>query len=285
MTQQDHPPGLFGRIGRALTWTRLVLSNLIFFGFLIFLLVMLFSGSPVPSVPDGGALVLNPRGAIVEQRTPVDPIQQWLAPQGVLAETELTNLLDALEHAGDDARIGMVVLDLDDLQYVSTAHARVLGDALATLREAGKQVVAYGSYFDRQPYLLASHADAVYLHPLGQVVLPGYELTQLYFKNLLDRLDVNVRVFRTGEYKEIAEPFLRADMSEPAREANAELVNGLWRQYGERVMENRRLEPDRFQRYTQHYHEAVAEADGDFARLAVEYHLVDEPFDYDKVKV
>ncbi len=285
MTQQDHPPGLFGRIGRALTWTRLVLSNLIFFGFLIFLLVMLFSGSPVPSVPDGGALVLNPRGAIVEQRTPVDPIQQWLAPQGVLAETELTDLLDALEHAGDDARIGMVVLDLDDLQYVSTAHARVLGDSLAALREAGKQVVAYGSYFDRQPYLLASHADAVYLHPLGQVVLPGYELTQLYFKNLLDRLDVNVRVFRTGEYKEIAEPFLRADMSEPAREANAELVNGLWRQYGERVMENRRLEPDRFQRYTQQYHEAVAEADGDFARLAVEYHLVDELLTPDQARV
>ncbi|MEQ8783451.1 MAG: signal peptide peptidase SppA [Roseibium album] len=272
----DQKPGLLRRIGNALTWTRLILSNLIFFGLLIVVLVMLFSGAPTPQVPARGALVLNPEGSVVEQRSPVDPLQQFFAPGSVLAEAELTDLLDALERARDDERIALVVLDLDDLQYLSTAHASLLGDGLVEFRKSGKQVVAYGSYYDQQPYLLASHADAIYLHPFGQVMLPGYNLSQLYFKNLLDRLDVNVRVFRTGEYKEIAEPFIRADMSDAAREANLELVNGLWSYYRDRVIGNRRLEAERLQRYTQDYDQAVAETDGDFARLAVEYHLVDE---------
>ncbi|MAT82969.1 MAG: signal peptide peptidase SppA [Gammaproteobacteria bacterium] len=276
MSDQPDKPGLFSRIGAWLTRIRLILSNLIFFTLLAVFLVIAFSGVPVPQVPERAALVLDPRGAIVEARSPVDPIQQWLAPQAVLAETELTELLDALAHAADDERIPMVVLDLDDLQFLSIAHANAIGDALQRLRDAGKQVVAYGSGYAQQTYLVASHADAVYMHPLGQVLLPGYGIRNLYFKGLLDELKINVHVFRAGRYKEFVEPWTRQDMSPEAREANGELVDALWAQYGDRVMQNRRLEAGRFQRYTNDYADAVTETDGDFARLAVEYHLVDE---------
>lgn len=269
-------PGILSRIGSGLTRVRLILSNVLFFGFLILLLMLLFSGTPVPDVPSGGALVLNPRGAIVEERSPVDPIQQWLTPSAVLAETELTDVLDALEHAREDARIDMVVLDLDELQFVSVAHASAIGEAIGAFRESGKQVVAYGSYYDQQPYLIASYADAVYMHPMGQVLIPGYSIRQLYFKELLDKLNVNVHVFRVGKYKEFVEPYTRDDMSESAEEANLALVETLWQHYGEEIRGNRELDGERFERYTQSYATAVQETAGDFARLAVEYHLVDE---------
>lgn len=268
--------GRWARIGNALTRTRLVISNLFFFGFLLLALLLLFSRSPVPSVPDGGALVIDPAGVIVERRTPIDPLQQWLSPQSVLAETELGDLLDAMQHAATDSRIGLVALQLDDLQGVSAAHAFALADAVSALREAGKPVVAYGSFFSQQSYLVASAAEAVYLHPYGQIVLPGFEMNVLYFKGLLDNLDVNMHIFRAGRYKEFVEPYTRTDMSEEAREANTELLGGLWRQYRQRVVGNRRLDAERFERYTQALDEAVSETGGDLARLAVEYHLADE---------
>lgn len=276
MSESERKPGFFARLGHGLTRLRLILSNILFFGFLIVVLMLVFGGPQVPTVPEGGALVLDPRGAIVEQRSPVDPIQQWLAPEAVLAETELNDLLDALRHATEDERIRMVVLDLDDLQFVSVAHAQALGQALAAFRAADKQVLAYGSYYDQQPYLIASYADAIYMHPLGQVLLPGFNVTQLYLKGLLDKLDVNVHVFRVGRYKEFVEPYTRNDMSEAAREANQELVDLLWREFGSQIVENRRLDRARFDRYTQSYADAVRETHGDFASLAVEYHLVDE---------
>jgi protease IV len=263
-------------VGAAMTRIRVILSNLFFFAFLAFILLFLFTGTPKPVVPEGAALVINPRGAIVEQRAPVDPFAQFLMPGTAQVETELTELLDALEYARNDDRIRMVVLDLDDLETATVAHADAVGEALRGFKEAGKQVVAYGTYFDQQHYLMASFADAVYLHPFGQVLLPGYESSQLYFKGLLDRLKVNINVFQAGQYKEFVEPYLRTDMSEAVRQANLELVTALWERYSERVMSNRRIDPERFQRYTQLYDEAVAETRGNLGRTAVEYHLVDE---------
>jgi protease IV len=268
--------GRWTRIGNAITRTRLILSNLFFFAFLLLALIVVFSRSPLPTVPDGGALIIDPAGVIVERRTPIDPLQQWLSPQSVLAETQFDDLLDVMKHAAADGRIGLVALNFDDLQGVSVAHAFALADGVASLRSAGKRVIAYGSYFNQQAYLVASAAEAVYLHPFGQVVLPGFEMNNLYFKGLIDNLDINVHVFRAGRYKEFVEPYTRTDMSEEAREANLELIQGLWRRYQRQVTENRQLEPERFRRFTHSLDAAVAETQGDLARLAVEYHLVDE---------
>lgn len=285
MTASDRKPGFFTRLGQWVTRIRIILSNLLFFLLLTVVLVLLFSSVPAPQVPDGGALVLDPKGAIVEERTPIDPLQQWLTPQAVVPETTLSDLLEALDHARDDDRIAMAVLDLDDLQFVSTVHASAVGDAVRRFRESGKQVIAYGSFFDQQPYLMATHADAVYMHPLGQVLIQGYAINQLYFNELLEKLDVNVHVFRAGRYKEFVEPYIRNDMSPEAREANAELVGSLWQAYADRVIANRDLEADRFERYAGSYDQAVVETDGDFARLAVEYHLVDELLTPDQARV
>lgn len=284
MSDTERKPGVFARIGRGLTRLRLILSNLFFFGFLLVVIFLLLAEAPAPTVPNKGALVLNLKGAVVEQRSPVDPIEQWLTPTAVVGETELSDVLDALKRARDDDRIPMVVLDLDDLQFVSLAHAEAIGAALDAFRESGKKVVAYGSYYDQQPYLMASHADAVYMHPMGQVLLPGFQINRLYYSKLLEDLKVRVHVFRVGTYKEYVEPYIRQDMSEPARDVNRDLVTTLWNDYGEQIRRNRDLQHDRFEHYTQDYADAMAETEGDPARLAVEYHLVDELLTPDEVR-
>ncbi len=264
------------RIGVGITRVRLFLSNLFFFAFLAIALLFLFSGSDRIKVPDGGALVLNPGGVIVEQRSLTDPLQRWLSPGSITAETELASVLKALERARDDDRIRLLVLNFDDLQGVSTAHADAIGEALAAFRAEGKEIVSYGNYYAQQPYLMASAANAVYMHPLGQLLLPGYQIENLYFAEALEKLNINIHVFRAGQYKEFVEPYTRSDMSPEAREANSTLVATLWAHYGNKITQRRDLEPERFDRYTQFLDQALAETGGDLARLAVEYHLVDE---------
>jgi protease-4 len=278
-------PGRLSRIGATLTRIRLFVSNLFFFGFLLVFVFLLLGGGEGIDVPEGGALILNPAGSVVERRSLADPFERLLSPGGADAETELEAILESIERARDDDRIKLLVLALDQLQQVSTAHADAIGDALAAFREGGKEVIAYGSGFAQQPYLIASAADTVFLHPLGQVMLPGYRIENLYYQELLEQLKVNIHVFRAGQYKEFVEPFTRSDMSPQAREVNASLVGELWTHYGGKVVQRRHLDPARFERYSQFLDQALDETHGDLARLALEYQLVDELLTPDQARL
>jgi len=79
--------------------------------------------------------------------------------------------------------------------------------ALGRVREAGKPVIAWGSSFDQRQYFLAAHADEVYMHPFGSVLLRGLGGYRNYYRDALDRLGVTVNVFRVGQFKSFAEPF------------------------------------------------------------------------------
>lgn len=276
---------LWNRINDGLTRTRLVVTNLFFIGMMLLLAVLIFGGGERISVPEGGALVINPQGKLVERRSLSDPLQKWLTPGAALAETEIDVLLKALKTAADDDRIRLAVIKLDRLQNASTAHAEAVATAVKAFRETGKEVIAYGNYYDQSHYLIASAADAVYMHPFGQIILPGFEINRLYFKELLDKLKVKINVFRVGKYKEFVEPYERVDMSEEARQANRELVEGLWTRYSDAVITNRDLDSERFERYAQQFDEVLRETDGDLARLAVEYGLVDELLTPDQARV
>jgi protease-4 len=273
------------RIGSALTRARTFTANLIFVGLLVVLLVAIMSGSGAPGVPVGSALVLNPTGAIVDLRSYGDSVAELISPGPSAREAVLGDLLAAVERARQDERITTVVLDLNDLSYASTAHSETLGAALGAFRAEGKEVIAFGSYFSQPQYLLASYADAVYMHPFGQILPTGVGLNQLYFSDLLSKLNVKVHIFRVGKYKSFVEPYTRSDMSEPAREANQELVDTLWDHYVTRVVTNRQLDAESFSQYVHEFDTLLTEAGGDMARLALEYHLVDELLTPDQARV
>lgn len=272
--------GILRRIGRGITRLRNFTLNTLFLLLLLVVIVGLL-GDGRPSVPDGAALMVNPRGTVVDQQSPVDPLARLLAPNAP-REFELGEITRAIRAAAGDERIRLAVLDLDETS-LGAGQAVVIGEALREFQAAGKQVVAYGAGFGQPQYLLASYADVIYMHPMGQMLLPGYGAYQLYFKGLLDKLDINMHIFRVGKYKEFIEPYTRSSMSDEAREANASLVAELWDFYASRVVVNRSLVAGDFERYTQ---ELAAELPrlGDLATAALEHHLVDELLSLDEVR-
>ena len=186
-------PSVLTRIGLGLSIARNFTADLLFVILVVVLFVFLFSSSEI-DIPDGSALVLNPKGILVDQQPVADPLQDLVSPQTVLAEVELLGLLTAIKRATNDDRIQVIVLDLDELAYASTAQGNTLGRSLETFRAAGKEVLAFGAFYSQPQYLIASHADAVYMHPFGQILLSGFSAYQMYFNELLNKLKINVHI-------------------------------------------------------------------------------------------
>lgn len=275
MSVQQNMRGFFAGVSRAFAFMRVALANLLVGLLLLALVAAVVVGGQGIDVPDGGALVVAPQGAIVEQTSPMGPLPALLGAN-TGAQVAAADILQAIERATTDDRVALLALDLSDLAYASTAHMESIGAAIRAFRDTGRKVVASSDYFTQGQYYLASFADEVYMHPLGQVLLTGYGAYRDYYGGLLDTLKVKVHVFRVGTYKAAVEPYTRTDMSPAAREANRVLVTDLWDSYVTGIAENRGMAPDAVRRYADEYDTLLTEAGGDTGRVALEHGLVDE---------
>lgn len=269
---------LFGRMiaagWHALTFFRRLVANVAFVALLVFLLSLVF-GEKSAKIPESAVLVLAPAGVIVEQRSE-SLLSSELLGEDITAETVLKDVIDALDHAGQDPRIKAVLLDLTKLQGAGFSKLQDIGAALKRFRESGKPVIAASDLFMQRNYYLAAHADRVYLNPMGGVLLTGFGIYQNYYKSALDKLQVQFHVFRVGSYKSALEPFMRDDMSDFDRTANSALLEVLWASYKNDVAGQRRIDPTTIDDYVNHFPNRLAASRGETAQLALSFGLVDE---------
>ncbi len=218
-----------------------------FFLFVIGLLFFAFNQSgDQPALPNEAALVLDLSGPIVEQRTYVNPIDQLASNalgQPPVQENVLFDIVDTIRAASTDNRITGLVLNLKGMSETSLTKMRYIAKALEEFKQAGKPVYAVGDNYKQSQYYLSSYADKVFMSADGGVLLTGYGSYSLYYKSLLEKLDVNTHVFRVGTYKSFVEPYTRNGMSAEAREANTVWLNQLWGgAYTTDVAKNRQIE-------------------------------------------
>jgi protease-4 len=243
---------------------------LVIFGFVVGAL-----RTSIPRVADNSALLISPKGELVEQLSG-DAIDQALArAQGERQEeTLLWDLVDALQAAKKDARIKAVVFDLDDMRGGGQPTLAELAAAIKDFRSSGKKVVAHATYYGQEQYYVAAAADEIYLDPLGFVAIDGYDRYRTFYKDLFDKLGVEVNLFRVGAYKSAAEVYVRNDMSPEDREESLQYLNGLWLSYRTAVAESRGLKPEDISAYVANSVPALLAAKGDGARVALEAKLV-----------
>ena len=270
----------FAAVSRTFAFLRVALANALIGLLLLVLVVAIMSAPKGVQIPNGTALLVAPKGSIVEQPSyPTFGVPPLLSD--VSNETKAGDIIDAIRRAASDERVAMLTLDLTELDFASTAHLEAIGEAIEEFRDADKNVVATSDYFTQPRYYLASFADEIYMHPLGELMLTGFGAYQDYYGSLLEKLKVNVHVYRIGSYKSAVEPYTRTDMSADAKKANQALVDDLWRSYVDQVAENRRLDPQALQHYANEYDVLLREVNGDAARAALENGLVDELLTHD----
>ncbi|MDR1425203.1 MAG: signal peptide peptidase SppA [Azoarcus sp.] len=263
----------FRLLWRALDFTRRAIPNLI----LLFVLLLIVAAvlQPGPSVPAGAALILRPSGALVEQTVGESALDGLFSPDGHARTTVLAGLLEAVRAAEEDPRIKLLVLETDDLDVAGLSKLAELRAAIADFKMSGKPVLARGERFSQGQYYLASVSDEIHLARDGFVLLQGLASFNTYFRDALDKIGVKMNVFRVGEYKSAAEPFVRNDMSRESRAAARELLDGLWARLRDDVIVARKLTPERFDAYAIHYRDALKATQGDAAEAARAAGLID----------
>lgn len=275
---------VFGGLWRLIDGTRRLVLNLLFLLILFLVLAVVLRDTGI-AIPDRSALVLDPSGMIVEQYS-VDPTERALAQlfDDETPETRMRDLLDAIELATADARIQRILIQTDYLWGVGLANLQELKTAIEAFKGAGKSVFAYSHGMDQQQYYLASLADEIWLHPEGIVFLEGYSVYRNFYREGLDKLAVDVHLFRVGEYKSAAEPFIRDDMSEYSKEANRYWLSGLWGDYVGDVAASRGLSPEELSDHIERFGDHLREAGGSAAQAALAAGLVDRLATLDELR-
>ena len=153
---------------------------------------------------------------------------------GSESQEGLIQLLEAIDKAAADDEIKGVFLNLSGITAGYSQVKEVRDHLLAFKEKSEKPVFAYSEVLSEKAYYLASVADQLYMMPEGLLEFNGLSIDRMYYKNLLEKLEVKPRIFRVGQFKSAVEPFLREDMSEPNRQQLKEFSESI---YGEMLKE------------------------------------------------
>ena len=263
----------FGLVWRILEGVRRVLHLILLLVIFGFILAALHTS--IPTVPRSAALVLAPEGELVEQLS-TDPVRRAFgqASGGPAPETLLKDVTDAIQMAKGDSRIKLIVLQLGNLSPSGLSKLQEIGAALREFRAAGKRVVAAADSMDQTQYYLAAQAGEVYLDPLGLVYVDGFSYYRMYLKEAIDKLGVDVNVFKAGTFKSYTDQFSRSDMAPSEREESSVWLEALWNAYSQDVTRARSMPANALNEYIAEEPAALAAVNGDAAKLALQRGLV-----------
>ncbi len=275
MTERRNPIarlwiGFWGLI----TWLRVATFNLIFLLILLVVIAAIFSPKHFP-IPKEGPLVVQPSGYLVDQMSYRSPGLWLLESNSMPTETLVRDLVLTIKAGAQDANISALILDLNWLAGGALSKLEEVGTALQLFKDSGKPIIAYSDNYTQAQYYLASYADEIYLNDMGGVLLSGFGMYQHYMQQGLEKLDINVHVFRVGQYKDFVEPFTRNSMSTASRQHNTQWINELWGMYSSRIETARQLPAGAVDNFINNLDSHLASTQGDSAQLALEHGFVD----------
>src|SRR5690606_3838958 len=203
-------------------------------------------------------------------------------------ETRMRDIIRSIEMAADDKKITALVLNPDEIWGVGLAHLREIAAAVERFKvSSGKPVIAMATSLSQSQYYLASLADEILMDPQGFLFIQGFGGYRNYFKEGLDKLGVDVHLFRVGEYKSAAEPYVRNNMSEEAKEANLHFMNDLWQTFLQDIGQRRNLAVDDLSEIIDNQAQRLQAQNGSVADMALEAGLVDrilkQPFMHKRI--
>ena len=221
------------------------------------MLVMLFSliGAIVasmeetPMIEENSVLLLHLDGAL-EERAADDSFSSIMSDE--MAVLGLDDIISAIKEAKDNANIKGIYLQAGMLSASPASLEEIRGE-LASFKESGKFVVAYGDQYTQGMYYLATVADKVIVNPHGSIAWHGLASQPIFFKNLLEKLGVEMQIFKVGTYKSAVEPFIATEMSDANREQVSEYLNSTWNEMTAAVSASRGVSVEKLNAYADRY--------------------------------
>lgn len=261
-------------LGRGLDFFRRLTLNLFFLAFLAGLVIVFAYEKPV-RVPQNAVLLVTLSGQISEEEDFNGQGVFSSVVDGSESTTRLRDVIRALTKAADDKRIAAVHFRVQDLQRAGLASLREIGVAMDRVKAAGKKITVWSTGYSQVQYAVAAHANEVFVHPMGGVMLRGISSTRLYWGEVLKKLGVTVHVFRAGEFKSAPEVFVRSSPSKESVDADRFWMKDIWWQYSANIESSRGLMPGAVDKVIATYPELLEKAQGDMSRVALNQNLID----------
>lgn len=280
----DAKPGpirtFFQFLWNAVNFTNHLVFNLIMLFILIGILAVISAGMSAKSftpLRDNTALVLDLEGVLVEQRT-VDSISTALAEAQGGGEREilLRDVLRIIKTAKKDPHITHLVLNTDGYNAAGMASTREIAAALKDFKTSKKPVYAFADNYEQKQYLLAAQADKIFMDPEGAFFPEGLGRYRLFYREALqDKLGLDVHLFRVGEFKSAAEPYILDAASEESKQADLFWMNDIWQRYLQQVGTARGIAPEAISTAINELPQRLAAVKGNLAQLALNEKWVD----------
>ena len=228
-----------------------VVTSIIFVTFCIGVILNLSIDTEDKGISNDSILYINLTENIID--APLASAMGSLDPLSMSISTPLAliDVLSAIENAEKDSRIKGICIHCDGQGVVSTANIEEIRFAIEKFKKSGKFVVAFDDSYTQSEYYLASVADKILLQPEGSLEWIGAGSSTLFYKGLIDKLDVKVEIFRPTEckFKSAVEPYFRTSMSNENRLQMEVLVSSIWDNLTNDIAQSRGLDAEKLRRY------------------------------------
>ncbi len=226
------------------TVTGIILSSIVLFIISMVTLFGIMSASDTETiVKKNSVMMLDLNGTLVE-RTQEDPLGILSQLFGDGSNTYgLDDILSSIQKAKENENIKGIYLQASSLG-TSYASLQEIRNALLDFKESGKFIIAYADSYTQGLYYLSSVADKVLLNPKGMIEWRGIASTPLFYKDLLQKIGIEMQVFKVGTYKSAVEPFIATEMSPANREQVTAFITSIWGQVTEGVSASRNIPID-----------------------------------------
>ena len=211
---------------------------------------MMTTKESVPEIKDNSVLLIRLDKPIYDRE--VSDISSLAGAIGgeTVGNIGLTEFIYVIQRAKTDSKIKAIMLDLAVLQTGGWATVEEMRQCLADFKTSGKKIYAYGDMMTQSSYYLASVADQIVLNPAGMITLTGLGAEVMYYKDLLDKFDVDVELIRpkNNSYKSAGEKYITNSMSQENREQIKTYMSAIWEGVSANIVKDRKLTKEEFER-------------------------------------
>ena len=249
------PQSLWSKADRFLTLSRKIVLNTFTALLLIIITFSILGGIGSMFSSEEGIdkqdkiLWFKPIGVVVDSEVIGTPsFDSLLLGGGDVEQHELEDLLSVLNNAAKDDSLSAVYINVSELGMVFSS-AFEIANAVKTIRDSGKRVIAYAENFGNNAYLISSQANTIMVNEYGSVSAFGFSRKREFYKDLYENINLNYHIFVAGDFKSGPEPYTRNSMSEEDKLAWNEFANPLWLKMTAMMEDGRNLPKGTIQNY------------------------------------
>lgn len=208
---------------------------------------MSFSSSDKYNLKDNTVLTLKLEGTLSERVEPNSFLD--LIGQNTDLEIGLDDILSSIKKAKENDNIKGIYINAGAFA-ASNASLKEIRDQLADFKESGKFIIAYADVYSQGCYYLSSVADKVIMNPQGNLDLHGLSSSPTFYKGLLDKVGIEMQIFKVGTFKSAVEPFMLDKMSDANREQVTAYINDIWSTITSEISDSRKISVDKINQLT-----------------------------------